>query len=69
MPERQVVADRRLVAGHAGPQSCGHEDPCFQVVGDIPVAFQKVVWHIHVGNQEVLAQCPKKLTSCREPWP
>jgi PadR family transcriptional regulator PadR len=29
------------------------ELPCSQVAGHIPVAFQKVLWHIHVGNQEV----------------
>jgi hypothetical protein len=60
MPERQILADRRLVAGHARVQSRGHRAPRFQFVVHIPVAFQKVVWHIHVGNQEVLPLMPRK---------
>jgi PadR family transcriptional regulator len=29
-------------------------------VDRLPVAFQKVLWHIHVGNQKVISSMPEK---------
>ena len=54
------------IHGQAGSNPTAIDLPCFQVVGNTPVAFQKVLWHTHVGNQEVLPQCPKNPTSCKE---
>lgn len=67
MSERQVLAIAASWPARPGSNPAAIEIPGFEMVGHIHVAFQQVLWYIPVGNQEVLLQCPKNPTSCREP--
>ena len=52
----RVLTAHRLVAGQRG-------------IDHIPVAFQKVLWYIPVGNQEVLPNARKTRRPAENPSP